>query len=365
MLLLAFLPSLALPGLQEPETREERVLALVRRVASEEHSTWYAQARFGPPDESHPLLGNGPVFAPRVPISCGNSDGGTFDADRARSLARELAGIYGLEPRGDVGIDAAGGRAVLDFLDRRAGIGAKLRGLSVARMSWPSPPEPAETDLDAAECADLLAAGLRLHVADVQLYRRYDGDEVTPLCGYLAGLVRFLNAWTPGEDVDPGAWIFEREATLAVPQDLASSPGLQLYRLSRGEGWQALEWIAEEPRRLVLSFRGLQDLGEPVRSRFLPDPEADEHALTRSTRGAPSVLLLPFYFRMRDGQGTGALPMRIVQELEGALLVHESPVSTAFLPSTFDLTRPFRVELELPIGRLDFRGAPRIGAPGR
>ncbi len=357
--MLALLLALLLALAQTPaETREERVLALLQGLARPGN---YGRAAFvavtSPP-------GAGPVLVPEVVTLCANSDCGTFDDARARRLARELAEIFGLELVTDA-LLAEGDRSVeLDGLDRTGRIAFELRGRGNFETFGAALPEPAEAALDPAEIVWLTSRGTRVHVADVETYRNCDGDEFTPTLAYLAGLTRFLNACTEGEDVELGGLLFEREATWGWPSSAALDPPSGIHAAGGGD---VLTLVVERAGKLSIACRGTPDLDLPTPVFFgrAPDSEARRRArsLSGSTRGAPSALVVPAQGYPLSGNGPEPeFVLRLRQQREGAEFVHEARSFTLFAPSAFDLAQPFELEFELAPGRYTFWGPARLGA---
>lgn len=342
----------------ELPSREERVLELLRGIAGQH--VHYPRASF----ELAPApYGDGPVVVPFVQISCGNSDCGTFDDARARRLGLDLCRIYGWQPARDQRLVEDGKSVLLDGLDPNAKLGFKLLGRGIHEMFAEALPEHPVTAMDEGEFEWLRAEGYQLHVAGVERYRCNDGDEFTPTLAYLAGLVRFLNDSTEGEDVDLGGLLFEREATWPWPaaSELAVPQGIR----AEGKGGWDLVLTAERAGTVRFACRGASEFGPPVvQSAFFQGTEIEHRGrpLGPTTAGAPSMLLLPCHPQGFDESVRSPdLATRLRQRIGGRELVHESPTTMLFLLSTFDLARPFELELDLEPGRYSFHAHARIG----
>ncbi len=343
-------------------TREERVLELLGGIDTPGAC---ASAHFR---SVAPAVGKARVIEPLDLSSCGNSDNGTFDDARARQLALELCALYDLAAWRDQLVSEGGRSVLLDGFDPVHKLGFKLRGRGNLRTLGHALPEHDATALDEGELAWLGAQGIRVHVADVDLYHVYDGDEFTPLLAYLAGVVRFLNEATDGEDVEVGGLLFEREASwpwragagVVTPEGIAASGG----------GGDDLELVVEQAGVVTFPCRGLPDFVVPApRSFMAPESDAESSRTARmlsgSTRGAPSVLVVPAHASPPEGTRPWREPLftlRVRQRQGETELVHESHSFTLFLPSAFDLARPFELELELGPGRYSFWKAARLGA---
>lgn len=328
--------------------REERIVDLLRRAARPEGwetGHWYARSTFE-------RLAGGPDHAivARIPIRCGNSRMGVFDASRARQLAREVFVIYGLAPRVDEELSSAHGRAVLDGYDVERRVGFELRGIG-ARTRDPlatAEIEAPELALDDSELRALEAQGARIHVADVENYPLMDGDQLTPTLAYLAGIVAFLDEVTDGEDVNLSAILLQ--GAQRFPLHVVASelpPGVTATR-----NGSLTELVVRE--RATLHFElGGEHGAQPLHGREMRTHHDPAVPLARPlpTRGAPSVLLLngshgigPFALEEGESQVT----MRLLQTTAG-IDVH-APGTILFASSAFDATSPFVVELELAPG---------------
>jgi hypothetical protein len=340
-----------------PETREERVLALLEEVARS--GTYrYQVATFR---EEEPRLGEGPVVVSELWVTCGNADEGTFDDVAVRRLAAECLRIYGLEPSVEHEVHLGGCQARLDGVDLEARVGFELVGLGCRETFCEAKQEPPEVGLDADEAYWLARQGLRLHIADVASYRGY-GEEFAPTLAYLAGLVRFLNGVTEGEDVELGGLLFERERAWDFARLRFEAAGVST-RPDNGKR----ELIVEQPVTLTFECPGGRGLdARPFRVPF----EEDEVTLRRcapmlSTRGKASALCLEAAASplVTDG-GEPDFRLRVRQTMAGVERVHESTAWVAFLSGDFDLAAPFVLELELGPGRYWFHevllGAPAI-----
>lgn len=257
--------------------------------------------------------------------------------------------IYGLNPTAasDVGDGKWGAR--IDGLDPSARIGFELSGLGCME-TWCNPAdEPPSLALDVEEARELARQGFRLHVAEVARYRSA-GDRFTPTLAYLAGLVRFLNRVTDGEDVVLDGLLFAREREGRLPIELLSSDAVT--RTGRLE-----ELAVRESTTFEVVLTGL-DFGARRSGRELFESEEDRLARVAqaqsmsTTHGAPSVLLLDGYSSGLSPQDVAPTPrLRVSQVSSGVERVMESHSWALFLGSDFDLMRPFDLELELAPGR--------------
>jgi len=332
---------------QAPVTpsREERVLALLQEL-TQSSSFAFENADF---DEVEPRLGLGPVFVPRILRHCWTSgSSATFDAERARALAAECFGIYGLDVQRELALRTDECSVDLDGVDDRAKLGFELVGRGGDALGTSV---PAEVGLEDDDARWLVAHGYRLHVADVSLYP--DDDELVSMLAYVAGVVRFLDSVTEGEDVRLDG-LFARRARFW------SFPGRELE-------WKQLvndrrrESESAPATTLRLSFRG-EELR--VVERF-PEPGsiADEAPLAEPhewipTLPAPSALLLSGQLEPLDPYGDPVVPrLRLTQSLAGRRRIHEGTGYTLLLPRDFDLDQPFQLEIELPACRGALDGA--------
>lgn len=353
----------ALLQVQDPPTpsREERVLALLQEVGRS-GSYRYWGATF---PEVEPRLGNGPVVVPAISVFCGNTDTGTFDDVVARKIASECLRIYGFEVSSEHQLREPECRVRLDGVDIGAKVGFELVGRGCHEEFCEVQPEEPEVGLEPEDARWLAQQGYRLHVADVALYSGY-GDELTPTLAYVAGLVRFLNEATEGEDVLLDGLLFPRERAWELRMDeLSSAEGVAVTR----DQYNFFSLRAAKPVTLRLHCRGAPDLNTRASRGLL---EAFGHArpsrgepLT-TTRGAPAVLLL--HGSVSSLELGGADPefcLRLRQTVDGIERTLESPGLALFATRDFDLLQPFELELELvPEGRYWFRDA-CIGAAAR
>lgn len=355
--MLALLFASLLPQAGVP-TREERVLALLAEVAGS--GTWYyADAIF---KAVEPPLGSGPVLVPRVAlVMCGTRDHYALEDARARQLGRELFAIYGLSLQAERR-EAEGARSVvLDGLDTAAGLGFELRGhalatpdvggMGVTYETGEVEPEDASVALDGDEFAWLSARGIRLHVADVEAYRG-SLERFTPMLAYLASLVRFLNDATPGENVELGGLLFEREAAW-LPR-FVSGEGLRVYELG-----YARELVVERATTLTIRCSGRADLQAAPERDTLGFYETPDQTLQRrqfrATRGAPAALYLEGEaVADKSGEPRPDFRVRFRQRVDGSTVERESHGAPLFLPSSVELNEPFELELELSPGRYRF-----------
>lgn len=326
-------------------TREASVLALLDGVA--QLGTFrYGGAFF---EEVEPRLGAGPVVVARESLYCANSDGGTFDDERARRIASECMRIYGFEVTRDHLIFEGDRGVRIDGLDLQARVGFELVGRGCHKTFCDVKPEAPEVGLDAIEARWLADQGYRLHVADVAQYRQ-SGDEFTQTLAYIAGFIRFLNVATEGEDVDLGGLLFEREAAWEIPG-------------ANGRG----EIVVERPTTIRFECSGAPDLSTaPKRyaSWFFGTQETTQARRDfTTTQGAASVLLFP-------GAAVNLVPhaprpefrVRVRQTTDGVEHLREAAALAVLLTRDFDLMRPFEVELELSPGRYVLVGPALIGA---
>jgi hypothetical protein len=106
----------------------------------------------------------------------------------------------------------------------------------------------------------------------------------------------------------------------------------------------------------------LPDFGPPrprLEETTSPDLRGD---LPRSSHGAPSVVVVKHAVKALPGAPRPEFRMHYRQTLDAREVVHECRSFVAFLPSAFDLARPFELELDLGPGRYCFYGGPaRVG----
>lgn len=321
------------------ETREERVLELVRAFELRQPEVfWYGSAHF---EHAEPAAGEGPRLVARTNALCGNRLC-TPEPEEMRALARELFTVFGLDASGRAAVPA------LDGFDRAHGVGFVVR-LGSIRSADEKRDEPS---LD--ELAALRRGGLRVHVGSLDEYVSTEDDRFTPTLAYLGGLVGFLNEVTEGEDVELGGLLFEREATLAWPE-----PGR--FELGPGVHWTPEGPPAPLPDARLLTFERTSVVRVPFEGA----------AALQSTLGAPSVLALsavkaPDGVREERLFPAPAEHARVIQTRpDGTRLVHEARSLDVFLPDTFDLARPFVLELELGPGHYRLNAELRLGAAVR
>ncbi|HEX6883859.1 MAG TPA: hypothetical protein VF530_10805 [Planctomycetota bacterium] len=356
MLALLLLLGQAAP-VAEP-SREARVLGLLAR-AHMLGADYYPSARFA---ACASRFGGVPrVESADRSARCGNSNNGTLDAPVARRAALELCKIYGLTMEREYRLVEGPNSVVLDGLDPAARIGIDLEGEG-SRGTLAEPlPEADVSALSAEEHEWLTARGLRVHSDETTRHRRYDQDEFTPLLTYLAGVVRFLNEVTEGEDVDLGGLLFERDATWDwFAGSLAERTGsIRLHDY----GFECLE-----AGTVRLACRGLLDLGPPPEPGFLGPilrdrGYADPLPMTGSG-GRPTALVLQMHAWREEATGTSTPEVSIVlrQRIDGVERTHASRSFALFLPGNFDLAQPFELDLELTPGHYRFYFPARIGA---
>lgn len=336
-------------------TREERVLALLQEVACG-GSFRYADARFR---EIEAPMGAGPVLQDELMLFCGNADSGTFDDRLARRIGVECLRIYGFEAAVDVDVETGGGCASIDGLDRAKRVGFELTGLGCRETFCEAKVEAPERALALEEAQALAEQGYRLHVAEVAGYRSAS-DDFTPTLAWVAGLVRFLNAVTEGEDVELGGLLFEREREWRVPFAPTAS-----VRAQTVNGRTELRVTAKLTLRYSCDGAATLVAPELGRGSFLWE-ESSEERLARqalpfpASGGAAAVLLL-------EGAALGLEPgedvpppeftVRVRQWVAGVEQIQEAHALVLLLPSRFDLSRPFELELDLGPGRYVFGSA--------
>jgi len=323
------------------------VLELLRNLELEEGSWRYHGTSFVPRKE------RGEQLVPKFFLLCG-TESTEVDDERFRELGVDVLRIYGIRPDLDVAWSDEQGRARLDAYDPDRRLGFELRGRGDGDLYTDSSEDPAES-LDDAELDRARGAGYRLYVADARAYRD-DEDGFTPALAFLAGLVRFLNENTDGEDVNLGGLLFEREASWTWRAQRA--PGVHV-----AIGGAETVITVERASTVSIPCGGLADFGPPE-EHLLLGFETTPPVMLSTTRGAPSVVATKFSVRplAEDGPRPEFL-VRYRQMLDGEELVHECHSFVAFLPREFDLARPFVLELELSPGRYSFHGGPaRIGA---
>jgi len=349
--MLARLALLLLHCLPSFDSREERVLELLRNLELEEGSWRYHGADFVPWSK-----GKHEQLVPRFFLLCG-TDSTEIDDDRFRDLAVDVLRIYGLRPDLNVAWSDEHGSARLDAYDPDRHLGFELRGRGDGD-AFTEPSEDVRDFLDDEEVERVRATGHRLYVADMRAYRD-DEDGFTPALAFLGGLIRFLNDNTDGDDVNLGGLLFEREASWRWT--IPPVPGLSVAGHAFHESSTVL--IAERAVTVSIPCGGLTDFGPP-KEHQLPGFGPPLTALRSSTRGAPSVVATKFSVSaLAEDDPRPEFLVRYRQMLDGEELVHECLSSPAFLPSDFDLARPFVLELERSPGRYWFHGGPaRIGA---
>jgi len=334
------------------ETREERVLAMLRELEHEAGSFRYLDATFAPWKQD----GRGPgQLVASYFIFCSTSSREIDDA-RFRELGLRTLRIYGLEPERDATWSDARVLGRIDGLDVRTQIGFELRGRSAPETRVVI--TESETDfLDDQELAHLRSSGVRLFVAESARYTD-DDDGFTPALAFVADLVRFLNGVTEGEDVDLGGLLFEREASWVWP--LQPVDGM---RVESGRYGPVL--LVDRAVTVTIPCSGWADFGPPRGRSHSPLAGGAVEPRAPSTRGAPSVVVVHFAITALDeGAPRPAFRVRYRQSHgRSDELVHETSSMVAFLPSAFDLAQPFVLELELSPGRYSIHGgAARIGA---
>jgi hypothetical protein len=353
---IALLAGSAAPAQDPPKpasapSRTDRVLEVIRRLPSRVN-----QLASTPLLESKNDFGC-TVLAPGPRGMCGTGWRQAFDPALARSIGRELFAIYGLTAIADA--PAPGVATRLDTLAEGPRIGLKLRGLVEHRevagpgSSWPVVvPEPGATDLDLGEYRALLAAGFRIHTADVEsFWMAASQDTFTTTLGYAASVVRFLNEVTDGEDVDLAACTAARSVWIGIAAPRAA-PG---YSVRQGTGVVRLDVTRPTAVRIEVDPRRAEVASGPMADDPKTRPIAPRAPVRAplANRGRPTFVQLlgygadkdtacRFVLRQRLAGGAGAAGAE--QELaasDGPLLV---------VRGTFAAERPFVLELRLQPG---------------
>jgi len=343
--------------------REERVVKLLQRYAEvQPGDSWFWNSTMTRAPESEEIAG--PVYLPRIPISFGNSMSGLFDAGAARKLAGEIFRAYGVELETGVALDEPSVHARLDGADRSRKIGFKLRGAgSNEQMFAQAIPEPANTDLEAAERAALAKAGWKLHVVGMDQYELMDGDQLTPTLAYLAGVIEFLNSVTDGPDLDLRSVLMGELLHFPVPKLEALGLGNSARKLESGP-YSSVTFLLERSQTITLRFNAPGAPAPTVEARgsrrFAAESPATEEEKLPSTTGRISAIQTPFSMhRLQVDQATGKPlptpePMRV--KLTQARAAGAEPLAIdarsdlVFVPSSFDAARPFEVEVTLAPG---------------
>jgi hypothetical protein len=309
------------------EERLETVLRVLRSGARGS-AQWMPRSSFV---RQRDRQGN-PLVLPSIPVMFGNSSNGLFDAERARQLANQLFTAYGLRPVTDHPTE--GVAATIDVYDPVAGVGVELRGGMPDRnviFSEPAPEPPNEL-LDDEELARLAEQGIRVQCAELGAYPIMDGDGVTSMLAYLAGVVAFLDEVTGGADIGLVSILDADKVRIALPQPAGAGAeppdGQAPVELAEET---ALEFVIDPARGYERAPSGWQLFGR-----------AEWEAIERVPASAGPLL-------MQVPVATGT-PLVVQQDGEPPLRV-EAEASLCFLPPGFDPRRPFRVTVRLPAGQ--------------
>lgn len=329
---------------QAPQDLEARVLALLNRVSETmTEQFWFDRSTFE-------RAGASRVVA-NVPICFGNSINGVFDVQNARRFAVELFRAYGIELEADVALKSDGVEAEIDGFDRASRLGFELRelppdGKSTGVVAWAGTGtlrvEPEKAWLSDAEQAALEKEGTRIAAADPQ--GLYDGDGFTPTAAYLLGLADFLNGVTDGPEFDIGHFLAAEKQVFTLAAPSPAAPALK----------------GRKPADLREGF----DLGSATTLRFdlVPGPglqiESEAPGAPRGTVETPLERALPTAGRPTvisigaSCEGKAA-KVRVTQAAAGdaAAVDVAARAGNVFLPSRFDATRAFRIEIDFEPGR--------------
>lgn len=292
------------------------------------------------------------IVTPSMRALCGVGWKPAFDPALARSLARELCAIYGLDVEVDVPAPV-GQAALIDAFDAKRGIGLELRGGVQAKALptggiWPTVvDEPAATDLDVNEHRLLTAANLRVHTADVQAFwLASSGDHVTTTLCYLASVVAFLNEVTDGPDVDLGALVPSRSRWLPLSAPKAH-PGLTSTPWGGGQ-------TLNTDRAMKVEFR--------IDSQRAHDPRDNSTSGPVANGGRPVVVQVMGLVAER---GSAKVTLWQPDAAGRARVLAESDTELLFVPGTFDSTKPFSIILSLQPGQYRINDTIWMSAPAK
>lgn len=291
-----------------------------------------------------------PFGSPRwiadIPIAYGNSLNGVFDVDLARRRARELFAAYGLTTN-PARSTRAGAEARLDGVDREFQVAFEVRDLVKGDpLLFDFDPTPRyagldevrpEDALDDDEAEALRGAGLKVHAADPQ--RVFDGDQGTAITTWMLGLVDFLNEVTDGPEFDPRLVLDEPQRFVeGVPEVVAGaaesievSPWYHVAGVRSATGCRVALVVDEAA---LESMRPAYRLRDHMRRRLDDPDERGDDPKTVGTNATPNGFVL-VQERDRDGN-----ELRVTGEANRMLA----------WPATFDPTKPFRIEMDVPPG---------------
>jgi hypothetical protein len=322
------------------ERREAEVLAILRKIPADHDPS---RIRVTPLRETTNDYGC-KIVAPEVRGMCGTGWQPGFDPALARRLARELCSAFGVDVVAD--FVPAPIVAKLDAFDSRTGIGLKLRGSVADRESSQVGPyrskavaESPESDLTVDEHRALQAAGLRIHVADVQTYLACMSQDVfTPTLGYLVSVVNFLNQVTDGEDVSLDAVAGARSMTFkVVPPKTCAGMSIENF-----DGGSFVTVARSGTLEIALEARALSPPARPL-----------------ATLGRPTQLQLVGF---STDEGASRLTLRQSGPDGSARDLATTDNSVLFVPKTFDATRRFVLALALEPGRYRMTDIAWVGA---
>jgi hypothetical protein len=329
--------------------REAGVLAVLRKLDALEQS-WLPMSSF----RITPSPLGCPQVLPHIPISCGNSRMGVFDATRARRLARELFAVYRLDAKADVPVREPGVEAVLDGYAAGRKVGFELRGIAppTPGMEAEALLEDAGAGLDDGELAKLRQAGIRVHIADLKNYPLMDLDQYTPTLAWLASVVAFLDEVTDGRGVPLDAVLWQRRQRFPLgPLPEAKGVAQQV-----SNGYLVLEVAASTTLTATVDGSGCEE-----------SPDAQSRTGKWVAREQP-VATAGQITRVTLGIGTSAkgTSLRITQELgDGPTVDVQAYGASVLMPSTFDGGKPFTIVLKLEPGTFYVEPHVVVGCPAR
>jgi len=329
--------------------REAGVLAVLRRLDTQDKQ-WLANSTFA---VARTPLGGIQVL-PQIPISCGNSRLGVFDAAQARKMARELFAVYRLDAKADVPLREAGVETMLDGYDAGRRVGFKLRGRTppTQTLGDEAMPEEARADLADEELVALQKAGFRVHVADLKDYPLMDGDQYTPALAWLASVVAFLDEVTDGRDVALDAVLWQRQQRFP----LGPLPAAKGVSVQDRDGMRVVEVAETVTWTLPIDGSGCEErTGTEVRAWKW---EAREQPIP--TAGQPTRVTVSIYADLKT------CSLRITQKIgAGPAIDVEAAGMSVLMPSAFDGGKPFSVVLKLGPGTYHMPSHIGVGCPRR